>query len=169
MRYLSILIFALLPLSVAAQDTVARKRLTLKDCYEYAVREYIIEHPTAGYSIPRTGGRAIFLKKQDHLSGMKDTLAGVRVKLIDPSKDMDTLSRYFPKKQKFILLDVEKLTGRAAENYIWILPLKTSFNPRKNKMEEPKYGDWSCKYTYEFTPQLDQYFLYKDAVCKELK
>jgi hypothetical protein len=151
---------------VRAQDTVGKQKLLQKDCYEYALREYILSHPSQVITAPGRE-RTIFVRSRDFLSSLKDTLAGVRVKMVDENNSLSDLVAYFPKKQKFVLLDVQKMIGQAEINHLWIIPMKTSFNPKKKELSELKYEKLVCKYTFDYTPRRDQYFLFKESKCGE--
>lgn len=165
------ILFALLlaPVFVFAQNSPQRAKLTMNASYEQCIRLYIQTHPEA---VEKTSnnGKVLFVKRNDaYLKDIKDTINGLTIQQIDPSKDIDLIGKYIAKKAKITIIDIEKMTDRPLNSYIWILPMKASFNHKKKKLSEPKYEDKLCEYIFDFTPERNQYFYFKESSCKEME
>ena len=90
LRYLFLF---LLPLPLFAQE----KPLDIKGIYEKAITEYIIAHPEDVVTIEDQ--KLLFIRKEDYLEKLKDTLQGVRLVLVAQGAAKETLEQYLPVKK----------------------------------------------------------------------
>jgi hypothetical protein len=165
MKYLLLLL--LLPFQSLAQNQAIQPKLDMKQSYEKALREYIKAHPDAIVSTDK--GNVVFVKSASFTKELKDTAAGVTVKFVDPIADTKVLSDYLPKKKKFELLDLQQMVSRGPTNFIWIIPMKTTWSAHKLKLKEPEYEDTYCEYTYDFNVDHGSVtYIYKQSTCKNL-
>lgn len=156
----------LLPVPLFAQNVFERQKLDHQAVYTTAISKFIQNHEDAITNTKE--GKILFVKNGDFLSEFKDSSTGVRVKLLDPATEADTLSHYLNKKQKLTIADVQQMLMREYNSYIWIMPTKVTFNAHRKTVSAPSYTNMLCEYTYDYTQKRDSYWYFKDASCKDL-
>ena len=162
-----LLVFMLLVSSQVFAQT-KKPELDIKDVYKTSLREYVKAHPD---DVTKTAaGQVIFVKNQPFSNNLEDTIGSVVVKFIDLESEKDTLLRYLPKKQKFIVLDEQQLISRGGISYVWISPMKVSWKPKNRELSEPLYKDLLCSYGFESrTEEKRMYYFFTEGVCKDIK
>jgi len=163
--YRLLFLLILLPGLVDAQSVFERQRLNILDSYHLALRDYIRDHP--GDIVGTKTGKALFVRKAPFISNYRDTLSGVEVRFVDTDSADASLGALYPKKQSFNILHLQQMMLRDLNAFIWIMPMKTTYDPKKSSLKEPEYTGLLCEYVFDYTPDKNIYYLFKTSTCRE--
>lgn len=164
MRCLTIL-FCLLSMQVLAQQTVIRPKLTIVECYQKSIHEFMIDHPEM--IIKSNNELHLLIQKQPFIADYTDSIAQVKIKFID-ADSLQNVETIIAKKSSFYLLNLQPLMLRELNAYAWIMPKKVITKKKgKQKYYQANYTSLLCEYLFDYTPDRVQFYLYKSKSCKE--
>ncbi|MBS1783678.1 MAG: hypothetical protein JSS78_11475 [Bacteroidetes bacterium] len=148
MRYFFVFLF--LPLFCTAQSA---NRLTENQTYQNALQEYVKQHPESIFI--ENGERYLFYRQEPYLDGLPKNLDGIQLISINTDSTTLSLASFLPhKKYKLTILHIQKLFARAVEYYVYIYPMNSIWNGKKQSIQAPTYTDMVCKMI--FSSKLEQ-------------
>lgn len=158
----------LIPVHLFAQENPQRSILDVAQSYRIALIEFARTNPDA--VINTSEGRTMFVKAKDFTKSLPDTAGDLHIKFIDPETDgAAAIAAILKKKQKhMMILDMQQMLLRDLDMEIWIMPMRTSFNPKKQTLSTPEYDTRGCKFIFDYGTSRTVY-LYKESQCKELE
>lgn len=160
MRLLFCLLLCL-PFLCRAQDPEG-KPLSVADVYATALKAFITEYPGSVYDIDSQ--RYVFVKEKDFLKSIKDTLAGIHLCQVDVYDGSEVYRRFFKKRKKLKVLDMQQMMLWEDEVHTWILPLQIVYQPGKLQ-KPPRYTGRGCLATFSYGSDKNHY-VFKAFYCK---
>jgi len=140
------------------------QKLDVKGVYERAISEHIGLHPED--VVATTKGRVLFLRKEAYTKNLRDTIRGVSIVFVNPDSAQQVLPVYLSRKTKFTMLQMQQLFVRATTNYVYFYAMKTSWHPKKKKLQVPEYTDRICRVDFEYKlDHGDVNYTFKEAGC----
>lgn len=160
-----ILTFILIFSSLQLKAQHIRPKLTILDCYKYAISEFLKEHPEM--VVQSNKEKFLLIQQQPFLSDYLDTNTHVNIKLIE----VDSIQNYqaiLTKEKVFYILDLQPLMLRELNAFAWIMPKRVAIKKKnKNRVFQTSYTNLLCEYQFDYTPDRVQFYLFKGKTCKQ--
>lgn len=164
MRYLTILL-CLFSIQVIAQQPILRPKLTIVECYQKSIHEFISDHPEM--IIKSNNEQFLFVQQQPFIADYTDSILHVRIKFVD-ADSLQKQQTITTKKSSFFILDLQPLMLRELNAYAWIMPKKVVVKKKgKQTNYQTSYTNLLCEYLFDYTPDRVQFYLFKGKSCKE--
>ncbi|MBS1589470.1 MAG: hypothetical protein JST52_07650 [Bacteroidetes bacterium] len=142
MRYLFVFLF--LPFLSTAQSA---KWLNENQTYQNALQEYVKQHPESVFI--ENGEKYIFYRQEPYLEGLPKNLDDLHLISINTDSAIKSLVDILPQKRnRLTILHIQKLFARAVEYYIYIYPMKSLWNGKKQTLGFATYTDLVCKVVF---------------------